>query len=82
MGLDVISAAVDDLNPSKASSVVSKLRGELDVGQDAKSERMKTDLAAQKGKLEFLQKQLQETEMMLQIMTKESENIEYNETQA
>lgn len=62
MGLDVISAAVDDLNPSKASSVVSKLRGELDVGQDAKSERMKTDLAAQKGKLEFLQKQLKDTE--------------------
>jgi DNA sulfur modification protein DndD len=76
MGLDVISSAVDDLNPSKSSSVVSKLRGELDLGQSTKNERLKADLEAQKSKLENLQKQLADTESEIAYFENRKKDLE------
>ena len=52
MGLDVISSAMDRLDPSKASSVTSKLSNELDIGNDQKNIRYKTDLEKAKKQLE------------------------------
>jgi DNA sulfur modification protein DndD len=52
MGLDVISSAMDRLDPSKASSVTSKLSSELDVGNDQKSNKYKSDLADAQKQLE------------------------------
>lgn len=51
MGLETISKAVDHFDPKKSSSVISKLHKELDIGQDAKDAKLKTDLAAAKDKL-------------------------------
>lgn len=52
MGLDVISSAMDRLDPSKPSSVTSKLSSELDIGNDQKNKKFKVDLEQAKKQLE------------------------------
>ncbi|MDY0278063.1 MAG: AAA family ATPase [Acholeplasma sp.] len=52
MGLDVISTAMDRLDPSKVASVTSKLSKELDVGNDTKFNKLKVEVENAKEKLE------------------------------
>lgn len=44
MGLDVVKVAVDHLDPNKPTSVVRKLRNELNIGSDADSKRYSDEL--------------------------------------
>ena len=52
MGLDVISNAVDHFNPAKPNSVISKLRNSLDLLQDTRSGKLRSDIEEEKNKLE------------------------------
>lgn len=69
MGLDVIGEAVKHLNPSLSSSVVSKLRKELDIGNDTRNSKLKEDIINEKRDLESVNKQIEQT----------TEEIEYFE---
>ena len=55
MGLETISEAVDHFSPKKTNSVISKLQKELDIGQDAKSVKLKKDLDDAKDRLSALE---------------------------
>lgn len=55
MGLETISEAVDHFSPKKTNSVISKLQKELDIGQDQKSVKLRTDLDNAKEKLQALE---------------------------
>ena len=56
MGLDVYSAAIDHLSPTKPNSVIGKLKKELDTGKDQEAERRKYEIQALKEKLEGFEK--------------------------
>ena len=64
MGLDIVSSAVDHLDPNKAASVVGKLKKELDVGSDQRG-------AILRNKQSEAEKQLSSYEARLEEVMKE-----------
>ncbi len=58
MGLDVICEAKDRLDPNKASSVISKLKKELDIGSDEKNNELKSALTRAQLRLEQLKERM------------------------
>ncbi len=75
MGLDVVSEAKDRLDPSKASSVISKFSKELDVGSDANNNRYKNDLDEAKNKLEDLIKRRDEAKREIEYFERRKEEL-------
>ncbi len=77
MGLDVIGECVKHLNPATSSSVISKLNKELDVGQDAKSNKLKNDINEEKVKLEDLVEKIQQTKEEIELFEGRKKELEY-----
>lgn len=59
MGLETINEAVDHFKPESTVSVISKLKKELDVGQESKDVRLKSDLIDAKNQLQEVQARLE-----------------------
>ncbi|MBV1756494.1 MAG: AAA family ATPase [Dethiosulfatibacter sp.] len=78
MGLDVISSAMDRLDPSKASSVTSEMRNELDLGMDTRSTNLKSNLEEEKRKLEGYR--VRKDEIKNEIEYFERRKVELNNT--
>ncbi len=62
MGLETINEAVDHFKPASSTSVISKLQKELDVGQDTKHIKLKSDLAVAKDSLAKAEVRLKEVQ--------------------
>ncbi len=79
MGLDVVSEAMEHLEPSRSASVISKFKAELDTGSDKDGARLKASLTAAQNKLAQLQERLgttnTEIENLEQIKTDLSQQI-------
>ena len=76
MGLDVIAETVKHLHPSSAYSVISKLRKELDIGHDAKSYKLKTDIDELKKALEYNSIKIAETEDEIAYLEERKKRLE------
>ena len=75
MGLDIINDAVDHLDPNKASSVISKLRGELNLGSDSKSNNLRSQLAMDQSALEDKRHRLEGIEREIEYAHTEKERL-------
>lgn len=52
MGLDVTKAAVDHLNPTSSSSVISRMRNDLNIGSDDQSRKLRYQLETKTKEIE------------------------------
>ncbi len=75
MGLDIISGAVDYLNPDKGSSVVSKLSKELSTGSDEKSEQLNVELDSALAAVENNKSRLQTIDSEIEYARSEKERL-------
>ena len=58
MGLETINEAVDHFSPKSTVSVISKLQKEVDVGQDVRHMKLKSDLTEAKERLQKFEERL------------------------
>lgn len=75
MGLDVVSEAKDRLDPTRAASVTAKLSKELDVGNDERNNRLKTDLTDSLSKLEALKIRRNEAKEEIEYYERRKEEL-------
>ncbi len=75
MGLDIINDAVDHLDPNRASSVISKLRGELNLGSDSKSNSLRSKLSVDQSALEDKKRRLESVEKEIEYARTEKERL-------
>ena len=58
MGLETINEAVDHFSPKSTVSVISKLQKEVDIGQDVRNVKLKSDLIEEKNRLQKFEERL------------------------
>lgn len=75
MGLDIINEAVDHLEPNKSSSVISKLRGELNIGSDSKSRELRSNLSSYQSQLQDKKARLETIEQEIDFARAEKERL-------
>lgn len=75
MGLDVVSEAKDRLDPTKASSVTSKLNKDLDVGKDKKNNELKSDLTNAQSSLEGLKRRRSEAKDEIEFYERRKDEL-------
>lgn len=75
MGLDIINEAVDHLDPNKSSSVISKLRGELNIGSDSKSRELRSNLSSYQSQLQDKKARLETIEQEIDFARAEKERL-------
>lgn len=71
MGLDIINSAVDHLDPTKSNSVISKLRGSLNIGSDNRSYALKQKLSQDQSALADCKQRLQNIEQEIDFAQSE-----------
>lgn len=75
MGLDVVSEAKDRLDPNKASSVTSKFNKELDVGNDQRNNKLKSDLTDVQSRLAALRKRHEDVKDEIEYFERRKEEL-------
>ena len=75
MGLETINEAVDHFSPRSTVSVISKLQKELDVGQDHKHMRLKSDLIDAKGRLQKFEERLAQVKSEIEYFEERSKEM-------
>ena len=75
MGLDIINEAVDHLDPNKSFSVISKLRGELNIGSDSKSRELRSNLSSYQSQLQDKKARLETIEQEIDFARAEKERL-------
>ncbi len=75
MGLETINEAVDHFSPRSTVSVISKLQKELDVGQDHKHMRLKSDLIDAKGRLQKFEERLAQVKSEIEYFEERSKDM-------
>ena len=75
MGIEIINKAVDHFSPYRASSVISKLQKELDVGQDYKHMKFKSDLIEAKGRLQKFEERLAQVKSEIEYFEGRSKEL-------
>lgn len=75
MGLDIINEAVDHLEPNKSSSLISKLRGELNIGSDSKSRELRSNLSSYQSQLQDKKARLETIEQEIDFARAEKERL-------
>lgn len=75
MGLETINEAVDHFSPRSTVSVISKLQKELDVGQDYKHMKLKSDLIDSKGRLQKFEERLAQVKSEIEYFEERSKEL-------
>ena len=75
MGLETINEAVDHFSPRSTVSVISKLQKELDVGQDYKHMKLKSDLIDAKGRLQKFEERLAQVKSEIEYFEERSKEL-------
>lgn len=75
MGLETINEAVDHFSPRSTVSVISKLQKELDVGQDYKHMKLKSDLIDAKGRLQKFEERLAQVKSEIEYFEGRSKEL-------
>jgi len=82
MGLDVFGEARNRLDPKRSASITSKLKSELDLGSDAKSEGLKKSLENKQDELEQITRQIATAKEEIDFFFRRKEEINEKLTQS
>lgn len=75
MGLETINEAVDHFSPGSSVSVISKLQKELDVGQNNKHTKVKSDLMTAKEQLKKYDERLAQVRSEIEFLERRSKEL-------
>lgn len=75
MGLETINEAVDHFSPKSTVSVISKLQKEVDIGQDSKHIKLKSDLTAAKERLQTFEERLAQVRSEIEYFERRSQDL-------
>lgn len=75
MGLDIVSDAVEHLNPMKSTSAIGRLKKELDIGKERRGTELRAEQAKQEDQIKTNQTRLDTTIAQIEYYEREKKRL-------